>query len=304
MIRILSSLMVIVALIGGSVMAESPEVKVNSSMLVSSEWLASHLHDRDLVILCVTASREFYERHIPGARYIPLDRLVSQGKYPNAIPLLPQLVELFEGAGIDRNSRIVIYGEKQGMYAARAYVTLDYLGLANNAALLDGGIEKWRAENREENSEWPKTKGTQLEVVPNPKILATLEDVKDEVHGGNAALLDARPHAEFTGEKRSEDVPRSGHIPGARGLYWQELLTSREMPTLRPPAELLAAYRSAGAVPGRTVVSYCRTGMQASVDYFVAKYLGFPSRIYVPSFYEWSRSDGAVESTIEHPQPK
>jgi len=300
----LSSLMVIIALSGGSVMADSPEVKVNSSMLVTSEWLASHLHDPNLVILCVTATREFYERHIPGARYIPLDRLVSQGKSPNAIPLLPQLVELFEGAGIDRNSRIVIYGERSGMYAARAYVTLDYLGLAKNAALLDGGIEKWRAENREEDKEWPKVKGTQLEVVPNPTILATLEAMKSEVTRGNATLLDARPHAEFTGEKRSEDVPRSGHIPGASGLYWMDLLTSKEMPTLRPPAELLEAYRAAGAVPEREVISYCRTGMQASVDYFVSKYLGFPSRIYVSSFYEWSRSDGAVESTVEHPQPK
>jgi thiosulfate/3-mercaptopyruvate sulfurtransferase len=143
-----------------------------------------------------------------------------------------------------------------------------------------------------------------LDLVPNPKILVALDEMKGHAIQGDATLLDARPTAEFTGEKRSEDVPRSGHIRGAEGLYWVDLLTSREMPTLWPPAELLAAYRSAGVRPGREVISYCRTGMQASVDYFVAKYLGFPSRIYVQSFYEYSRSDGAVERSMEHPRPK
>ena len=190
------------------------------------------------------------------------------------------------------------------MLAARAYVTLDYLGLADHAALLDGGIEKWRAEKRDESSVTPKVSATRLDLVPNPKILVALDEMKRHAIQGDATLLDARPTAEFTGEKRSEDVPRSGHISGAEGLYWVDLLTSREMPTLRPPAELLAAYRSAGARPGREVISYCRTGMQASVDYFVAKYLGFPSRIYVQSFYEYSRSDGAVERSMEQPRPK
>jgi thiosulfate/3-mercaptopyruvate sulfurtransferase len=298
------AVLVLVALCGGFLMSQESEHTVNSAMLVSTEWLASHLHDPNLVILCVTANREFYVPHIPGARYIPLDRLVSQGKTLNAIPSLPQLLELFEGAGIHRDSRIVIYGEKQGMYAARAYMTLDYLGLADNAALLDGGIEKWRLEKREENKEWPRIRGSRLEVTPNTKFLATLEEMKSHAVRKDVTLVDARPPSEFTGERRSEDVPRSGHIAGATGLYWMDLLTSKEVPTLRSVPELLAAFQHAGAEPDRPVVSYCRTGMQASFDYFVAKYLGFPSSIYVPSFYEYSRSDGPVERSMRSAQPE
>lgn len=304
MIRSLSSLLAVMALVGGVVIADSPGVNLNSSMLVSSDWLAQHLRDPNLVVLCVAADRGFYERHIPGARWIPLDRLVTQGETLNAIPPIEELKTVLEEVGVDRDSRIIIYGEKQGMLAARAYVTLDYLGLADHAALLDGGIEKWRAEKREENSEVPKVSTTRLELAPNPKILVALDEMKKHAVHGDATLLDARPTAEFTGEKRSEDVPRSGHIRGAEGLYWMNLLTSREMPTLRPPAELLAVYQAAGARPNRDAISYCRTGMQASVDYFVAKYLGFSSRIYVPSFYEYSRSDGAVESSMDQPRPK
>jgi thiosulfate/3-mercaptopyruvate sulfurtransferase len=307
MLRSLSTLLTVFAFVGGSVMAvtaDAQEPKVNASMLVSRDWLAQHLHDPNLVVLCVAADRGFYERHIPGARWIPLDRLVTQGATLNAIPPIEQLKTLFEEVGIDRHSRIVLYGERQGMLAARAYVTLDYLGLADNAALLDGGIEKWRAEKRDENAETPKVSATRLELTPNPKILVALDEMKSHASQGDSTLLDARPTAEFTGEKRSEDVPQSGHIRGAAGLYWVDLLTSREIPTLKPMPELLAAYTAAGARPKREVISYCRTGMQASVDYFVAKYLGFPSRIYVPSFYEYSRSDGAVESSMEQSRPK
>src|SRR3954454_16131615 len=102
-----------VAVMGASLMAktsEAAEEKVNSSMLVSSEWLAGHLHDSNLVVLCVAGGQAFYERHIPGARFIPLDKLVWQGETLNAIPKLDQLKKLFEGVGVDRNSRVILYG--------------------------------------------------------------------------------------------------------------------------------------------------------------------------------------------------
>jgi thiosulfate/3-mercaptopyruvate sulfurtransferase len=281
---------------GSGLPGNTAGMKVNDKMLVSSGWLAAHLNDADLVILCVADDPAFYDRgHIAEARYIPLNRLVSQGATLNAIPPLKELKELLESVGVDQHSRIVIYGEKLGMLAARAYVTLDYVGLANRASLLDGGIEKWRVEKRPETTDSAKIKFTSLEFHLNPDVVETLEGVKSHLLRRDALLLDARPTAEFTGEKRSEDVPRSGHIAGAGGLYWVDLLTSRELPTLRPPDELMKAYRAAGAIEGKQVVSYCRTGMQASVDYFVSKYLGFPSSIYVSSFYEWSRSDAAVE---------
>jgi thiosulfate/3-mercaptopyruvate sulfurtransferase len=308
MLKRFTCLISTVILLGGFAMtlgAEAHDAKVNESMLVSTAWLADHLDDADLVIVCVASDPGFYDGgHIPGARYIPLNRLVSQGATLNAIPPVAGLKELFESVGVDKHSRIVIYGERQGMLAARAYVTLDYLGLADRAALLDGGMEKWRAEHRAETTDSAKIKFTSLDFHLRPEVLERFEGVQKHVLSGDATLVDARPIEEFSGKKRSEDVPVSGHIKGASGLYWQELLTSKEIPTFRPPAELLAAYTAAGARPGREVISYCRTGMQASVDYFVAKYLGFPSRIYVSSFFEWSRRAGPVEKSVQHADAK
>ena len=100
--------------------------------------------------------------------------------------------------------------------------------------------------------------------------------------------MDGRPEPEFTGEKRSEDVKEIGHIPNAVSLYWTRTLQSPDIPTLRSPEELRQLFLAAGASPGKQVITYCRTGMQSSFDYFVAKYLGYSARMYDGSFYEWS----------------
>jgi thiosulfate/3-mercaptopyruvate sulfurtransferase len=112
-----------------------------------------------------------------------------------------------------------------------------------------------------------------------------------------AALIDARPLAEYSGERLSENVEQAGHIPNAHSLFWKELLSDDEIPQLRPEKELRRLFENAGAQPDREVITYCRTGMQSSFDYFIAKYLGYSARMYTGSFYEWSRAARSVEKS-------
>jgi thiosulfate/3-mercaptopyruvate sulfurtransferase len=90
-------------------------------------------------------------------------------------------------------------------------------------------------------------------------------------------------------------VAKAGHIPGATSLFWMDMLVSRENPVLKPEAELRRMYAEAHAAPERKLVTYCRTGMQSSFDYFVAKYLGYDPSMYDASFFEWSKKDLPVE---------
>jgi len=112
-------------------------------------------------------------------------------------------------------------------------------------------------------------------------------------------LLDARPHSEFTGEKFSDDVTKAGHIPGASGLYWKELIVSKANPVLRPVDELRVIYTKAGARHDSPVVTYCRSGIQSSFDYFVAKYLGYDVSMYDASFFAWAREDRPVVKSLD-----
>ena len=280
--------------------APSEHSSLRTEMLVSAEWLAGHLHDPDLVVICVTAAPEFYSQgHIPGARNIALsDIAVTRNGVPNELPSVEQLQRVFEMAGITNHSRVVLYGERYGMFAARAYFTLDYLGLAGRAALLDGGIEKWKAEQRELSTESPKVAPSHLKISLNPSILVETNAMRDlaKNKSSKVALVDARPADEFTGAKLSEEVSKAGHIPGAGGVYWMNNLVSKENPVLRPEAELRSLYADL-APSGGAMVTYCRSGMQSSFDYFVAKYLGYQVSMYDASFYDWSRQDLPVETS-------
>lgn len=275
----------------------APELR--SEMLVTTEWLAGHLHDPGLVVLCVSAAPEFYDKgHIPGARQILLNEIaVTRDGIPNELPSTEKLQQVFAAAGVSNSSRVVLYGERFNLLAARAYFTMDYLGIADHAALLDGGLEKWRSEQRPLSTETPPASPAKLKVMPRPEILIDTASMKALSRQRDVALIDARPKKEYSGEQLSEDVQKAGHIPGATSLYWMDMLVSRENPVLKPETELRRMYAEAHAVPGQRLVTYCRTGMQSSFDYFVAKYLGYDPGMYDASFYEWSLKSLPAETS-------
>jgi thiosulfate/3-mercaptopyruvate sulfurtransferase len=275
--------------------------KLRPEMLVTTAGLAERLNEPDVVVLCVTSTPEFYTKgHIPGARQISLaDIAVTRDGIPNELPPVEALQKIFGAAGMSNSSRVVLYGERFNLLAARAYFTLDYLGVAARVALLDGGIEKWTLEHRPLSKEIPEANNATLTVSPRPEILVDTKTMRDlsQKKPGTVTLVDARPTKEFTGEQRSEDVAKAGHIPGAQGLYWMDMLVSRQNPILKPEAELRRMYAEMNAKVDQPLVTYCRTGMQSSFDYFVAKYLGYEPSMYDASFFEWSKIDLPAETS-------
>lgn len=273
---------------------------IRSEMLVSTAWLQEHLGDRDLVIIYVGRGRSVYdEGHIPGARFLAFDELVEQHQDSlNNLPPASALQDVFESIGVGNDSRVILYGDAGGMLAARAYFTLDYLGHADRAALLDGGMEKWAAEGKPIEQKAVQPTPAKLTTHLQADILITTAKMHQAVvesasaKDGAFILLDARPPREFDGAVLSEGVPKAGHLPGARSLYWKTLLQSESIPTLRDAASLQAAFESTGADPRNPVITYCRTGMQSSFTYFVAKYLGYRVAMYDGSVYEWVNRAG------------
>ena len=121
-----------------------------------------------------------------------------------------------------------------------------------------------------------------LTVHEHPEIIVKMNQIKNIVAGQNgtshAVLIDSRPDKRY----------RDGHLAGAAPMYWQKMQVSEDHPVLRPPEELRAMFREAGATPGKQVISYCEVGQQASYTYFVARYLGLDAAMYDGSMHEWS----------------
>jgi thiosulfate/3-mercaptopyruvate sulfurtransferase len=194
---------------------------------------------------------------------------------------------------VSDGARVIVYGPP--LAAARAFFTLDYLGHGDRTALLNGGLEGWKAENRPLSTAAPQFARASFTPSPQPERVVDAQWVKEHLGDPTVALLDARPEAQFTGAEPG-GVPRPGHIPGAGNLFWEELIMSPRNPVLKDPATLQALFHEAGVRAGDMVVTYCRTGMQASFAYFVARYLGYETRMYDGSFMDWSpREDLPVD---------
>lgn len=271
---------------------------VRSDLLVNTEWLADHLGDQGLRIVHVGGGREGYDQgHIPGAVFLPWKTIsVVRDGVANEYPDITQLIETFERLGLGNAQRIVLYDEREGIAASRAFIALDIVGLGDRAALLDGQFKKWVAEGLDLSTEVPEVQPSRLSGNSGTQALARLSEMEKNFGGGTPTadapqLVDSRPTSHYTGEEPGNGIPRGGHIPGAVHLYWKDHLKSSEIPELKSPQELLKLYADVGIKPGNPIVTYCRSGGQASQSYFTLKYLGFDVQMYDGSFLEWTASD-------------
>ena len=294
--RVAPLVLMVCAMLNPNSMRADSSPKVRPEMLVTTAWLQEHLGDRNLVVVCVGRSRSSYDAgHVPGARFLPLDKIVEQRSNSlNDLPPAATLQTAFESIGVADESRVVLYGEGGGLLAARAYFSLDYLGHGNRAALLDGGLEKWLAEGRPTDRYPVNAPRTHFTTNVQPEILVATAQMRDITSrdSNGYVLLDSRPPQEYEGAVASEAVPKAGHLPGAHGLYWKTLLQSEAVPALLDVEQLERALQHAGADPDKTVITYCRTGIQSSFTYFVAKYLGYRAAMYDGSVYEWVHQGG------------
>ena len=260
--------------------AETAKPAVRSDLLVSTEWLAQHLHDPNLAIIHIAENRGDYEKgHIPGARFLMTSDFVAEHKMPMAeLPSVEELTKVFSNLGIGDDTRVVLYTTDWFPLAARGYYTLDYLGHGDKTALLDGGIEQWTLEKRElsKNSDTPKP--AEFHASVHPEVRAMLDEVNQAAQGsGKAQMVDSRPGKRY----------RDGHVPGAVNIYWKDTLVSEKSPVLLPPEKLQQIYAERGIAPGKKVITYCEVGLQASHGYFLAKYLGYDAAMYDGSWHEW-----------------
>jgi thiosulfate/3-mercaptopyruvate sulfurtransferase len=269
---------------------------LHAQLLVSTDWLQAHRSDKRLVIVEIGDRASYETKHIAGARFIALnDLLIDRDGTPNELPEIPALERTFAAAGIGDRDRIILYS-RDVIAAARAFFTLDYLGHGSSTSLLDGGFAKWTAEKRPVEDSGPVqiAKASDFEARPRIATIARLKAMEVLVEclpfcNGSWAIVDARSPEQFSGAEPGAGVKRGGHIDGAVNVPWQENLTVSAAPVFRSRDELQALYGDAGVPANASVVVYCRTGMQASVDYFVLRYLGRDVALYDASYIEWSR---------------
>jgi len=259
--------------------------------LVTTQWLANHYDDMNVVVLQVFDHQPpLGIAHIPGAHFIALDQIAIDKKaIRDELPPVAKLREVFENAAVGDEKEIIVVSDNP-LAATRTFFTLDYLGHGDRVSILDGGMAQWKNELRPLTTAPVKVLPLTFTPKADPTRLVTKEEMQQAVNASlvNTVLLDARPSAAYRGISRGSGVLRRGHIPGASCLPWTANLNHNET-TYRTWAQLDDIYASLNVKPGVKTIVYCRSGVEASMPYFVLRSLGYDVALYDGSMNEWTQ---------------
>jgi thiosulfate/3-mercaptopyruvate sulfurtransferase len=264
-------------------------------VLVSTEWVARQLDDPRVRVVESDEDVLLYETgHVPGA--VKLD-WVGDLNDPLVRDYLSRasLERLVRRLGINRDTTVVFYGDKNNWWATYAFWVFRLFGV-ERLRVMDGGRARWEEEGRPMETAAPAYPKGDLKVRErnDAAIRAFRGDTLRHAQGG-LPLVDVRSPEEFRGQRLhmpdypNEGALRGGHIPGAVNVPWGRAVNP-ETHTFRPASELKTIYQEEhGLDPKRDVIAYCRIGERSSHTWFVLTYLlGFERvRNYDGSWTEW-----------------
>jgi thiosulfate/3-mercaptopyruvate sulfurtransferase len=278
-----------------------------SSPVVSTQWLADHLGAENMVVLDATVlsypkpgggrgwlsgyDAYLFEGHVPGAFFADLIEEFSEPGAPHAFTRPTR--ERFEAAagalGIDRGTTVLVYDREGGNWAPRLWWLFRAFG-HDDVAVVDGGLARWLAEERETESGHNEPPAARFEAAPREELWVDRAFVEAVLRGDEeAALLCAVPAGEYSGETAASRA-RPGVLPGSVSVPAGELRDPSAR--LLEPARLRASLAPVLTAP--RVVAYCGAGIAAASDALALTLLGHRNvAIYDGSLAEWAADPDA-----------
>ena len=288
-----------VGLVAGVSVAPSTAVPKNlARAVVQTDWLEKNLDNPSVKIIEVSTEAGLYERgHIKNAVkfnwYTDLVEVVNRDIVSRA-----RFEKLARAAGINKNSTVVLYGDKNNWFAAWGAWIFNTYGI-EDVRLVDGGRVKWEKDGRAFTSVVPSPKVGNFVAKPADRsVRATLNnDVLPAVRKkGTVDIVDIRSADEYSGKIFApagfqELAIRAGHIPGAVNVPWGQNVNADG--TFKSVADLKKLYSDKGIDGKKTIITYCRIGERSSLTWFVlSEILGYEVKNYDGSWTEYGNSVG------------
>ncbi len=276
--------------------------------LVSTSWLAEHLHDSDLRLFDCTVyilfdgreeistragRREYKAEHIPGAAFLDMVADLSD-RTPGVPYMMMPSADLFSrslsAAGLGDDHQVVIYSAGSIMWATRLWWMLRACGFTN-AAVLDGGLLRWKAEGRPLATGLESYPPATFTATPDAACWADKELVLAEIGSSTVCTVNALSRDDHlgTGELSpwvSAAYGRQGRIPGSLNVPFEKLTTEDGL--FAPAEQLRHAFTAAGVLDHERIILYCGAGLGSTVDALALNLLGYDNvAIYDGSLNEW-----------------
>ena len=268
--------------------------------LISAAELQQHINNPTFVILDCRAELTdpnagavaFAAGHIPGAQHADSDRDLSdkspgpngefRGRHP--LPTVDHFIETLRGWGVYPNSQVIAYDAHGGMFAARVWWMLRWVG-HKSVAVLDGGLPAWEALGGElTQAVINRPRGS---ITPQASLVSSVsaDDVLANLSARARVVIDARAADRFRGENETID-PVAGRIPGARNRWFKDNLQADGK--FKSPDLLRAEYSALIKSPESTIMQ-CGSGISACHNLLAMDIAGLPGAMLYPgSWSEWS----------------
>ena len=273
--------------------------------LVSTDWLAANLADPALRIFdCTTyliyetgtgrpyrveSGRADYDRgHIPNSALIDLQGEFSDTSKPTSFMMLApeELARRAASKGIGEGTRVVLYARKSMQWATRVWWMLRAIGF-DNAAVLDGGFDKWQAEGRPLETRATAYPAAKLAPRPRPGLFVGKIEMKAAI--GDAGTCSINALAPDLHSGANDRYGRAGRIPGSVNVPALALQDPKTL-TMLPPDKIAATFAEVGADKGKRILVYCGGGIAATLDAFLLHQLGYDNiAVYDASMSEWAK---------------
>ncbi|MFO6497191.1 MULTISPECIES: sulfurtransferase [Bacillus] len=230
--------------------------------------------------------KAYRQGHLPGAVYVDLKKDLSAkvekhgGRHP--LPPHEKIAKTLGEIGIDRYTAVIAYDDSGGMFAARFWWQLRYLG-HTSVYVLDGGFSHWVKAGYDITTEIPRPVPREFSPELAKEELLDAGQVKDRIGRKDTILIDARERARYTGETEPLDH-QAGHIPGAKNYFWKGNLT--EDGSWKSQEQLRQHYASLDR--NSEIVVYCGSGVSACPNVLGLKEAGFQDvKLYAGSWSDW-----------------
>lgn len=248
-------------------------------LVIPIDWLADNIDHPALRLIDIRAADAYADGHIPGAVHLELPEITGiHAGVPGMLIPAADFAARMAQAGLDSTKAVVLYDDNWGMAAARVFWALIRFGFSN-AAVLNGGWDRWQEQGRPQTATKPVVAPTTFPLKPADDTLAEHSWLRQQSNREDLVIIDTRTAKEYA----------QGHLPNAINWDWMNAVPVGAWELMRDAEELRAEFAQMGVTPDKEVVTYCRSGVRAAHTYLVLRTLGFPRvRNYDGSWLEWS----------------
>jgi len=234
--------------------------------------------------------KELYDKaHLSGAYFLDIDKDLSGeieqhgGNHP--LPNIDQLASKLGSIGIHLDRKVVIYDDIGGMFAARAWWLLNYIG-HKQSMILEGGYQAWIDLGYRVTDEVSQADPVVFNAEITPDKVVTMEEVKKR-DLKKSVLIDSRAFARYIGEEEPL-YKKAGHIPGAKSYFWQDVLTDEN----KWKDETMLQEQFKALNDAEEIIVSCGSGISACPNIIALKRAGFRNvKLYPGSFSDWISYD-------------